>query len=74
MLSTRDIKVDKVSDDFESIDDVRQSLQCFAKSSGLNVTANAAQLHSPHARPVRSLTRVMRPVAQGRRGAVNAVT
>lgn len=50
MLSTRDIKVDKVSDDFESIDDVRQSLQCFAKSSGLNVTANAAQLHS---RPTR---------------------
>lgn len=43
-LSARVIKVDTVPDDFESIVDVGQSLQRFAKSSGLNVTAEA-----PHA-------------------------
>ena len=43
-LSARVIKVDTVPDDFESIADVGQSLQRFAKSSGLNVTVNA-----PHA-------------------------
>ncbi|UOV05171.1 hypothetical protein MUU77_07775 [Pseudoxanthomonas sp. F37] len=43
-LSTCVIKIDTMPDDFESIADVGQSLQCFAKSSGLNVTAKA-----PHA-------------------------
>lgn len=38
-LSTRVMKVDTVPDDFESISDVGQPLQRFAKSSGLNVTA-----------------------------------
>lgn len=40
-LSSRVIVVDTVSDDFESIADVGQSLQRFAKSSGLNVTATS---------------------------------
>lgn len=40
-LSTRVTKVDTVPDDFESIADVGQPLQRFAKSSGLNVTAKA---------------------------------
>lgn len=66
-LSTRVIKIDIMPDNFESIADVGQSLQCFAKSSGLNLTANASQLPLPSAGPVRSLTRVMRPVESGRR-------
>ena len=43
-LSTRLIKVDAMPDDFEAIADVGQPLQRFAKSPGLNVTAEA-----PHA-------------------------
>ena len=40
-ISTRAIMVDAMPDDFESIADVGQPLQRFAKSSGLNVTAPA---------------------------------
>ena len=44
-ISTRVIMVDAMPDDFESIADVGQPLQRFAKSSGLNVTAKAT--HAP---------------------------
>ena len=44
-ISTRAIMVDAMPDDFESIADVGQPLQRFAKSSGLNVTAKAT--HAP---------------------------
>ena len=66
-LSTRVIKIDTLPDHFESIADVGQSLQRVARSSGLNVTANASHLPLPSAGPVRLLTRVMRPVERGRR-------
>lgn len=44
-LSTRVIKVDTVPDDFESIANVGQPLQRFAKSSGLDAKAKAS--HAP---------------------------
>lgn len=44
-FSTRVIKVDALPDDFESIADVGQSLQRFARHSGLNMTATAT--HAP---------------------------
>ena len=52
-LSTRVIKIDTMPDAFESIADVGQSQQRVAKSSGLNVTANASQLPLPSAGPIR---------------------
>ena len=46
-LSTRVIQLDAMPDDFESIADVGQPLQRFAKFSGLNVTAKAPQFPCP---------------------------
>jgi hypothetical protein len=46
-LSTRVIKLDAMPDDLETIADVGQSLQRFAKSSGLNAKAKAS--HAPRA-------------------------
>lgn len=53
-LSYRVIKVDAVPDDFESIADVGQSLQRFAKSSCLNVATKSAACS---ARPARDRQR-----------------